>query len=230
MSVNAFSRTKHALTLLTLILCSATSYALETVHKCTGSNGEVTYGGTPCAGSRSVGVSEAGVSAGKPVKTTVNGNTPFTATRKTTPTCLSAEKEIKALAVREAIAAEEHYKKLMTMSDAEIVKLGKDNVANRDPNKNPERAKRKDANSKLILDWIKTCTSPGRNEEEELQRSIQATCLFLETGYYVHLPMGGFTPTTKAAIEYSFKKYPQPANDPKVLGAFSRQAQARMCK
>lgn len=230
MSVNFFIWTKHALTLLTLIFCSATSYALATVHKCTGSDGEVTYDGAPCAGSRSVGVSESGVSASKPVKTTVNGNAPFTATRKTTPTCLSTEKEIKALAVRDAIAAEEHFKKLMTMSDAEILKLGNDNVANRDPSKNPERAKVRDANSKLILDWIKTCTSPGKNEEEEAMRSIQATCLFLETGYYVHLPMGGFTPETKASIEYSFKKYPQPANDPKELGAFSRLAQARMCK
>ena len=229
MPVIVFSRTKHTLTLLTLIFCSAASCAFATVHKCTGSDGEITYGDTPCAGSRSVSVAEV-VPAGKPVKTNVNGNAPFTSTRKTTPTCLSTEKEIKALAVRGAIAAEEHFKKLMTMSNAEILKLGKDNVENRDPSKNPERAKVRDANSKLILNWIKTCTSPGKNEEEEAMRSIQATCLFLETGYYVHLPMGGLTPETKALIEYSFKKYPQPANDPKELQAFSKLAQARMCK
>ncbi len=160
----------------------------------------------------------------------VNGNAPFIATRKTTSACLAAEKEIKALAVREALAAQEHYKKLLAMPDAEIVKRGKDNAANRDPNKNPERAKLRDANSKLILDWIKTCTAPGKNDEEDLARSMQATCLFLETGYYIHLPMGGFTPATKASLAYSYKKYPQPANDPKALEGFSQQAQARLCK
>jgi hypothetical protein len=228
MSVIIFSRAKHTLTLLTLLFCSAASCASTTVHKCVGSDGETTYGDAPCAGSRSVGVTDAGVPASKPIKT--HADVPFISTRKTTPTCLSAEKEIKALAVREAIAAEEHYKKLMTMSGTELLKLGKDNVAKRDLSKNPKNEKLRDANSKLILDWIKTCTSPGNNEEEEAMRSIQATCLFLETGYYVHLPMGGLTPVTKASIEYSFKKNPQPANDPKELEMFSQYAQARLCR
>ncbi|WP_390594155.1 hypothetical protein [Simiduia litorea] len=228
MSVIILSRAKHTLRLLTLLLCSAASCVSATEHKCMGNDGETTYGNTSCAGSRSVDVAEAGEPTGEPINT--HANVPFIPTRKTTPSCVSAESEIKALAVRDAIAAEAHYNKLMTMSEAEVLKLGKDNAANRDTRKNSKHQKLRDANSKLILDWIKTCTSPENNEEEEAMRSIQAICLFLETGYYVHLPMGSFPPETKASIEYSFKKHPQPANDPKELETFSQYAQARLCR
>ena len=72
MSVIILSRAKYTLRLLTLLFLSAASCVLATEQKCVGNDGETSYGDTTCAGSRSVGVAEAGEPTSKPINTHAN--------------------------------------------------------------------------------------------------------------------------------------------------------------